>query len=192
MLRIPLTAIPQDGLHIEETVGMAAIQPEGTQALPCREATISGNLEPVSEDYLFQGRVFGNFEGPCDRCLGEAKVPFSAEVGWVYSPAAAENMDAEDDPGESLRPIMDEVIDLGPAVWEEVALALPVKLLCRETCKGLCPQCGKDLNQGPCACAAEASSGDAGLAGLAALLPAIEAKEQGKDKTHAGTEATDK
>jgi uncharacterized protein len=35
---------------------------------------------------------------------------------------------------------------------EQVLLALPLKIVCRDDCKGLCPQCGKNLNEGPCAC----------------------------------------
>jgi uncharacterized protein len=44
-------------------------------------------------------------------------------------------------------------IDLTDAVREEVALTAPMWLLCREDCAGLCPTCGADLNEGPCACA---------------------------------------
>jgi uncharacterized protein len=43
---------------------------------------------------------------------------------------------------------------LEDAVREQVLLALPLKLICREDCKGLCPQCGKNLNEGACSCAA--------------------------------------
>jgi len=43
-------------------------------------------------------------------------------------------------------------IDLRPAVREELLLAVPQWVVCREDCRGLCPRCGKDLNAGPCGC----------------------------------------
>ena len=47
-----------------------------------------------------------------------------------------------------------EEIDLGQILGEEITLALPMRFLCREDCLGLCPICGKNLNQGPCGCEA--------------------------------------
>ena len=49
----------------------------------------------------------------------------------------------------------DEVIDLDELMREQFYLALPMKPLCREDCRGLCPQCGVNLNSGTCDCVAE-------------------------------------
>jgi uncharacterized protein len=49
-------------------------------------------------------------------------------------------------------------VDLRPALREEWLLAVPAFVQCREDCKGLCPRCGADLNQGPCGCAPEIDS----------------------------------
>ncbi|HEX5034969.1 MAG TPA: DUF177 domain-containing protein, partial [bacterium] len=45
-----------------------------------------------------------------------------------------------------------EEIDLGEILGEEITLALPMRFLCREDCRGLCPRCGQNLNQGDCSC----------------------------------------
>jgi uncharacterized protein len=45
------------------------------------------------------------------------------------------------------------LVDVTPAVREELVLAAPTFLLCRDDCRGICPRCGKDLNAGPCGCA---------------------------------------
>ena len=58
-------------------------------------------------------------------------------------------------------------LDLGAICWEEFVLALPVNPLCRPDCKGLCPQCGANLNDGPCQCAPE--EGDPRMAVLRGL-----------------------
>ena len=49
-------------------------------------------------------------------------------------------------------PYSGKTIDLAPALREQILLAVPPSPLCDEACKGLCPQCGKDLNQGDCGC----------------------------------------
>jgi uncharacterized protein len=49
----------------------------------------------------------------------------------------------------------DPVVPLSPIAEERLQMALPMKPLCRPECRGLCPRCGKDLNQGPCECTTE-------------------------------------
>ncbi|MCK7489366.1 MAG: DUF177 domain-containing protein [Anaerotruncus sp.] len=44
------------------------------------------------------------------------------------------------------------VIDLAPHLREEIILSMPIRLLCKDDCKGICPDCGKDLNTGECIC----------------------------------------
>jgi uncharacterized protein len=61
-----------------------------------------------------------------------------------------------------------DTIDLGPVVHEAVVLAEPMRVLCAPDCRGLCPQCGKDLNEGPCGCTDDDQ--DPRLAPLAKLL----------------------
>lgn len=62
--------------------------------------------------------------------------------------------------------LSEPVLDTRPIVIEQIHLGIPMKPLCREDCKGLCGQCGGDLNEGPCGCA---PAGDARLAKLALL-----------------------
>jgi len=45
-----------------------------------------------------------------------------------------------------------EVVDLSPLIYEQIMLQIPMKILCSEACKGLCPQCGANLNVGNCDC----------------------------------------
>ena len=57
--------------------------------------------------------------------------------------------------------------DLAGLLWEEFVLALPVRPLCKPDCKGLCPDCGKNLNEGSCSCVRD--EGDPRLAALRGL-----------------------
>lgn len=113
--------------------------------------------EGVVELSLTAGRVgdnltlIGEFEttvsGPCQRCLGDATVPIEARgVEYVtHGESEAEDEEAGGEPGY----VAAHVLDLERWVRDLVAEALPPKLLCHETCRGLCPQCGADLNADP-------------------------------------------
>jgi uncharacterized protein len=115
---------------------------------------VTGSLQAAgSGSYRWVGRVRGAVRGECARCLAEVVSQFDtpAEALYTTSPELA------DDPGVYLVPEPVGVIDLSDAVREEVALAAPAFALCRPDCAGLCPQCGADLNPGPCGCARSAS-----------------------------------
>jgi len=95
----------------------------------------------------------------CSRCLGDFSEPLSIPFEATYSEEAS----IQEAPGEEeeveltaasidLFPFHGREIDLMEAIGEQVLLALPLRPLCREDCKGLCPRCGADLNQDACGC----------------------------------------
>ena len=71
----------------------------------------------------------------CGRCLKEEKKDFKKEVKLNYAVDKA-----------------NPVIELDPDIREEIILDYPIKPLCRVDCKGLCPKCGANLNEGGCNC----------------------------------------
>ncbi len=115
------------------------------------------------EGLLGQGRIQADVECECVRCLTTTKQPVVAEFQelWYYPPEKAPE-DAEWIIAE------DANLDLAPLVRENFLLGIPIQVLCREDCKGLCPQCGKDLNEGPCGCSDEPI--DPRLTGLRGLI----------------------
>jgi uncharacterized protein len=100
----------------------------------------------------------------CGRCLAEFIWPLEAPFTLTYaqpSPAAEEpgepgprEMDVEE---AGLIYFQGEDIDLTEGIQEQVILSLPLRPLCSESCKGLCPHCGTDLNQAACGCLAAAA-----------------------------------
>ena len=85
-----------------------------------------------------QGSISGEIQGRCGRCLEPARERFES----VFEEA----LELEDFVDE------EALIDLNQWAHEYLLLELPVKLLCRANCRGLCPKCGKVLNEGPCNC----------------------------------------
>ncbi|MEG2005510.1 MAG: DUF177 domain-containing protein, partial [Bilophila sp.] len=82
---------------------------------------------------------------------------------------AAQGKDFDSEADEQIISLVDNapVINLAGLLWEEFVLALPVKPLCRPDCKGLCPVCGQNRNEGSCSCVQE--EGDPRLAALRGL-----------------------
>ena len=100
---------------------------------------------------VMQGSLWTTIHGICDRCAGEfhRKVEFPIDVCLVTELTNEENED------EWVFPLEGDSADLDDIVRTVFVLNLDSKLLCREDCKGLCPQCGKNLNDGPCGCRKE-------------------------------------
>lgn len=87
----------------------------------------------------------------CARCLEEASIPLVGDIeGYFVISAEGEDEDLEGDEFELL-PESHE-IDIAPLIVQGLMLAAPTQPLCQPDCKGLCPHCGADLNEGPCAC----------------------------------------
>ena len=107
----------------------------------------------------------------CSRCLEPFRMPFDGSFDSRYLPASElanedEREVAEDDLDTSY--YRDDQIDLNELIREQFYLALPMKPLCREDCKGLCASCGANLNDETCGC--QVRWEDPRLAGLKALV----------------------
>jgi uncharacterized protein len=91
----------------------------------------------------------------CDRCAGEFQSLIKSNYRMIYlfrvNYGAAEK---EKDEIVYIHPDTDK-IELNKDIRDYAILALPMKRLCSEDCKGLCPKCGKNLNDGPCNCVEE-------------------------------------
>ena len=123
----------------------------------------------------------GTFKGhvtvACSRCVSPVRLDIDDKVRLTFMPAAeipADDEPADDGEGAQLVdedldtfPFDGDRIDLEPFLREELVLAVPYAPLCKEDCKGLCPQCGVDRNVETCRCEAPI---DPRLAGLKDLL----------------------
>lgn len=118
-----------------------------------------------------RGRLTTALGVDCSRCLEEAEVEVAFDVEAEYFPkidiATGLDLPAPDD---DLAFTIDanHELDLGEAVRQHLLLELPMQSVCRETCEGLCPRCGANLNEGPCRC--EPDIADERMAPLKALL----------------------
>lgn len=105
-----------------------------------------------------EGTVNAQLISTCGRCLAPVEVPMTVSFALSYTESKEtgdkEDIEevelSEDDLG--LIPFDGQEINLGSDLDQELVMALPQQLLCSETCKGLCHQCGINLNSDKCSC----------------------------------------
>lgn len=110
-----------------------------------------GTVRNTAGVLLMTGKLSTTIHGICDRCAADfdREIVFPLDVVLVTALASEENED------ERVFPLEGDCADLEDIVRTVFVLNFDSKLLCREDCKGLCPTCGKNLNDGPCTCQKE-------------------------------------
>lgn len=139
---------------------------------------LAASFKRVSGRVFVRGHFSAELNAPCKRCTADVPVPIDVEFSLRMVPEpTAPRVDESADPAaarprrkfqkkedDGMAPVaasfeLDEIdaepfngktIDLDPVVREQVMLALPVSVLCRDDCKGLCSTCGQDLNEKDC------------------------------------------
>ncbi len=161
-LWMPISEIPADGR--EYTFDDQALWHDGWKEFsvavePSENLVAEVMILPQGDDgALVRGTLKGAVSMPCDRCTAS----FVFKIDETFD-AFEQLPDGEYDEEPRVRMESGELqLNIGAVLWEEFALALPVKPLCSEDCKGMCPGCGKDLNEGPCEC--DRDEGDERLA----------------------------
>ena len=102
------------------------------------------------------------YTAPCDRCGRDTVKHYKVPIERVLV------AQLENDENDEMILLQDYKLDMDELIYTEVVLAMPNKHLCSEDCKGICQECGKNLNDGPCDCATK--TGDPRLAALSKLL----------------------
>ena len=112
----------------------------------------------LGQDVLAEGEIHGSVQGICVRCLGAARTDLSAPIGEVWIHDRTDDEDERMDPSAEaplMRGYTGEEIELDETLQELLMAELPDRIYCADDCKGLCPDCGANLNVGACRCAPE-------------------------------------
>jgi uncharacterized protein len=152
MLFLDLTAIRQPETAIERVFPPDAFPPEDAFRLVA-PAVLSATLHKDEDRFQLRGQLTTTLELTCSRCAEPFLLPVDSSVELRFLPqalAGQRDADPDDDPTTAF--YADDRIDLGQVVREQCYLAIPMKPLCTPDCKGLCPQCGINLNNERCDC----------------------------------------
>lgn len=109
-----------------------------------------------------QGTLRATVTLVCDRCLTSYQMPLQTVMHLLFEVASQEHwqvkeLDCQAADLDTIQ-LIEPVVDLNDAVRQQLILALPIKNLCSETCRGICPQCGVNYNLNACECGAEVAS----------------------------------
>ena len=158
-----VTEIPPEGisrvLDFSETFLQESLADTEADSAASK-AGVRLDLNRSGREVVVRGAIDGKLAVLCSRCAGPAKVTVREPIEVVYVPRGAETDRPEpEDPADEvdLIPYDGDDLDLSEMLREELLLSLPLAPLCKESCRGLCPRCGADLNDGACGCPAETS-----------------------------------
>ncbi|HCU25177.1 MAG TPA: hypothetical protein DF383_09170 [Deltaproteobacteria bacterium] len=167
-MKIKVPLIPEEGEHHEfdqETPWLKALLAEHFSDFREPTAPASGeiDIQKTLQNVAISGRLTLSLHPACARCgkafVTELEVPLERDLAPYFSGPREQLLTEEEEVELSAEDLEfsfyhGEEIDLGAMLAEEIFLALPMRFLCRESCRGLCPSCGVNLNESSCSCRA--------------------------------------
>lgn len=118
-------------------------------------AAVNGRIRIAGNEVFVNGHIDTRTQVECDRCLQPVELPVNADFSLEYiSDSDYESSEAAELTEEEMSvAVFDgQALDVDEIVKEQILLAVPTRMLCREDCKGICPECGADRNTGECHC----------------------------------------
>ncbi len=109
----------------------------------------------IVADIRLKGSFQGKFEVPCARCVEPVEIPLAADFDLIFRPLGVDGGTSERSisaPETEIGYYQEDSLLLEDVLREQVLLSLPVRTLCKEDCKGICPRCGANRNNQPCTC----------------------------------------
>lgn len=146
----------------DEGLTIHHLYPEGEPALRGYDNRLTGrpelNLRAARDGARVQlvGELIAAVSFDCDRCLKPLTIPVEQTFDLTYVPPVRTEEEKELGDADLLVAFYtDQVIDVDDLVREQIELAVPMSRLCSDECRGLCPECGANLNEADCRCSPE-------------------------------------
>jgi uncharacterized protein len=136
--------------HLSETAEELDIAITGAKFPFPIEADFTGTQ--FGDEIISQIDIRAEAEVECSRCLEIFNLPIDSQLQYVVQMLDPVPETANDDDDFEIIPKAQLELDITQRVRESIILAVPIKPLCSEDCRGLCAMCGADLNEGPCEC----------------------------------------
>jgi uncharacterized protein len=157
-MKIRIPEILEEGLHIVTVRSPEWLVNIPEMASSQAETHISSDLNfdllitKEMREILVVGTIAFTLHTACARCLADVNITISPKVRLILTPKVQFKEDSDYDSEIDYGSYEGDEIEIDDYLREVVALGLPVKVLCSEDCRGLCPLCGANLNIGECSC----------------------------------------
>jgi len=156
---IEIEDLEPEPLHVHHVFPVGDIKLSHEDAVANEPVTIDFSLEHKDRNLQIEGTVETAIRYTCSRCAKECTKAFSAVLGLSYQPQpewSDKNAEIELKYDDMEVAFYDGIaFDVKMMTLEQIELAMPMKFVCQEDCKGLCYKCGADLNEGTCSCCGE-------------------------------------
>jgi len=156
---LDLNKIGPEGLRIDRAIVLPELEGAAGEKLSLPRARLTGEVTRGKRGFDFSGRLVSVVRLPCSRCLEPYEMEIVREFFLLLVPEGTEeerSAEYAEDEEAVLFPCPDGRADLVQMAMEQVYLDLPLKPICREGCRGLCPTCGANRNVEDCRCPGEA------------------------------------
>jgi len=154
-VRITVEELELHPIVVSKTYAPGTLDYHGADFRQVAPAKVDAVAELVGSEIRIRGRVGTSLEVCCDRCLVSVTIPVEQDFDLSYRPvstiARAEEVELPEDELE-VGFFSGDGIELADVVTEQVILSVPMKVVCRTDCRGLCPVCGANLNFEKCGC----------------------------------------
>lgn len=160
-MKIIIHNIPEEGLHLQfhkDSDWFQNLLPEKERNdFSLQDVTVQCTVKRMCENVFIDGNLDTIVFSKCCRCLEVTQIPVTSVFRYTFVPAKDAGEEVEELASEDLEygHYRDDVIDLDTVIFEQIMLQIPMKVLCNEACKGLCPHCGINLNTARCDCHAD-------------------------------------
>jgi len=157
-LKINIGHIPEEGLNLQfdkDGEWLKNTLPEKEKSeISLQRADVVCYVRKLKETIYIEGSLETTVTANCSRCLEVTSFPIKSNFKYTLVPAAKQIKEEQELSSEDLDFSFydDELINLDTMLYEQIMLQIPIKVLCGDTCKGLCPHCGTDLNTASCNC----------------------------------------
>jgi uncharacterized protein len=157
---VDLKDLTQDGISLSGNFLPGEIDFTGNDFRQSGPLAWSAHVVRAGQEIRVAGQLDGFVEWSCSRCLEPAQCGVSRSFDLFFRQQQEKMFDEDDEielSEEDMRTsfFTGTQLAIGDIIREQVLLALPMKVLCRVDCKGLCPVCGTNLNINSCSCPAE-------------------------------------
>ena len=141
-----------------ETYRPGALDFEEAEFRQAGPFTVNADAELVGKEIRVHGAIFGDLAATCDRVLEQIKIPVEQDFDLLYRPMEEIAREEEVEVGEDELTVgffSGDGVNLADEVEEQVLLSVPMKVVCRPDCRGLCPVCGVNRNARQCGCSSQ-------------------------------------
>jgi uncharacterized protein len=148
--------IPEADLNFQVTENKEGFEIEQPECSLVQDVEVKGTLSKSGRDIYLSGKIKTELKLQCSRCLEPFQFPVESEIKAHFVPreeTGTEHPEVELSASDIEKEYYDEDrIDINQPVHDQILLALPFVVVCRKDCKGLCVECGNNLNKKPCGC----------------------------------------